>query len=146
MDLMGPGQLFLRTTCQCQPWGVSSKAWSLWGHWPTTPHPTPCQGLTPGRGEGVGSLSFLGSGGAERMTSPRGCPKPVQLDRRPERDTQRGQTLAYAQGESEGGGLMGASPGSGKWHRGEGQKAKKVGLVRVGVREVRGHKVRGGEV
>lgn len=70
------------------------------------------------------------------MTSPRGCPKPAQLDRRPERDTPRGRSLAYAQGESEGGGLTGLHLGMGGQSRGEGQRAKKVGLVRVGAREV----------
>ncbi|KAM5320835.1 pleckstrin homology domain-containing family N member 1 isoform 2-T2 [Glossophaga mutica] len=54
---------------RCQPWGVSSEARSLRGH--GRPHPPNSQsGSDPGGGEGVASLSFLGSGGAKRTTSP----------------------------------------------------------------------------
>lgn len=89
MDLMGLGRLLLRTTRQHQPWGVIQLGLGLffWGHWPTTPHPIPSQGLTPGGGRGLQNREFSGlwRGQEDGLTSTAGpqitaqCPEGPDL-------------------------------------------------------------------
>lgn len=125
MDLMGLGRLLLRTTCQRQPWGGSSKACTFLcgatGQPPPTRYPVR---VRPRSGGGSPEPRVFYA-----LERPGGWPHPEDalasaLDHRLGRDTQTEEPWPVPRG-SEGGACWGVTW---EWENGSGMEVKVRGL------------------